>query len=636
MRIFLIGILLHIITQLHGASDPMYPVSQIPDELKKDMYAVIRHKEVRLDIQSISSSSYYIKQVITILNPKAKDYAMIGVGYDKLRTIKLFKATVYNAAGVEIKKLKPSDIYDKSEFDGYSLLSDNRTKSADVSQTTYPYTVEYEFEVQFKYLYSAPDFFLYRDDEVSTQSVIYSVTYPAELEPRYKLFKTEKPTIEKQSDGRSQMKWKFENIIPQKFEKSSVDFEKIVPHIKIAPDEFEFGGYFGKMNTWRNFGLWQSKLNEGRAVLPEATKQKVKDLTRDAKSNEEKARLLYEFMQNKTRYVSIQLGIGGMQPFEAKTVDETGYGDCKALSNYMVSLLNEVGIKGYYTTIMAGEDESEVDTDFPSDQSNHVIVTVPNGADTLWLECTSQTNPFGWMGKFTDDRYALMVTEQGGFLVKTPSYPAEKNIQSRTAEVNLDLSGNAIAKVSTRFIGLQYENDGLHFVVNKPVDEQKKWLQRNTQIPSFDISRHTMKNVKAKIPYVDVEMELVLNRLATVSGKRIFLTPNLMNRSSYVPEKLEQRRTSIVRKMPYIDIDSIRYRLPEEIYPEFIPERVAIKSRFGEYESSYRVEQGSLLYVRRIKMNKGEFPPETYNELIEFYKNISKADNIKMVFMNKT
>jgi hypothetical protein len=88
--------------------------------------------------------------------------------------------------------------------------------------------------------------------------------------------------------------------------------------------------------------------------------------------------------------------------------------------------------------------------------------------------------------------------------------------------------------------------------------------------------------------------------------------------------------------MPYIDIDTIRFKIPEEIYPEFIPQKVTIKSRFGEYESSFNVNQGSLIYIRRIKINKGEFPAESYNELIEFYKNINKADNTKMVFMNKT
>ena len=89
-------------------------------------------------------------------------------------------------------------------------------------------------------------------------------------------------------------------------------------------------------------------------------------------------------MQNKTRYVSIQLGIGGYQPFEASVVDKTGYGDCKALSNYMLSMLETIGIKGHYALIMAGQNSPELEEDFPSSQFNHAIVAVPNGADTLW------------------------------------------------------------------------------------------------------------------------------------------------------------------------------------------------------------------------------------------------------------
>jgi transglutaminase-like putative cysteine protease len=635
MRLFFLIFLLATLT-VHGADEPKYQVSQISEEMKKGMYAVIRHKEVRLDIQSKSSSSYYLKQAITILNSKAKNYAIVSVGYDKLRSIKLMKAVVYDAAGKEIKKLKQSDIKDESEYDGFSLLSDNRSKSADLSQPTYPYTVEVEFEIQFKYLYSAPDFFLYRDDEISTENLIYSVTYPDELKPRYKLFGIENPRTEKLTEERSKMIWKFEKIIPKKFEKYSPDFEKTVPNICVSPIEFEFGGYPGRMDTWRDFGLWQAKLNAGRAILPEETKQRVKELTREAKSREDQVRLLYEYLQNKTRYVSIQLGIGGLQPFEARMVDETGYGDCKALSNYMVALLKEVNIKGYYTTIKAGAGESAVDPDFPSDQANHVIVAVPSESDTLWLECTSQTNPFGWMGKFTDDRYAMMVTEQGGVLVKTPSHAADRNIQMRDAEVFLDVSGNATAKVTTKYQGLQYENDGLNFIINKQYDDQKKWVQNTTQIPSFDIENFSMQDSKEKIPSAEVRIDLKLNRLATVSGKRIFLTTNLMNRSTFIPEKLEKRNTNIVLRMPYIDQDIIRYNLPPEIYPEFIPETIILKSRFGEYESSFRVDQGTLIYTRKFKMNKGEFPPDSYNELIDFYKSINKADHIKMVFMNKT
>ncbi len=353
-------------------------------------------------------------------------------------------------------------------------------------------------------------------------------------------------------------------------------------------------------------------------------------------SIEEKTRILYDYLQSKTRYVSIQRGIGGLQPMESKTVDRLGYGDCKALSNYMVAMLAQVGVKAYYTQIYGGENPRTVPWDFPIDYFNHIIVGVPNGADTLWLECTSQTNPFGYLGSFTGDRQALMITENGGKLVRTISYRGNQNVQINRAEVFVEPTGDAKAKITTEYKGLQYENGGLNFVLNNKYDEQKKWLQRNMKIPSFDVNSFSMTNRKDKIPSAIVVAELTLRRYASVSGKRLFLTPNLLNRSGVVPEKLDERKTKVMRKMAYIDFDTIRYHLPEQLYPEFLPPSLKFESRFGDYESSFRLEQGKLVYTRRLKMNKGEFPADSYNELIEFYKNINKADHVKLVFLNKT
>ncbi|MDQ2658034.1 MAG: hypothetical protein M3Y60_11500, partial [Bacteroidota bacterium] len=308
----------------------------------------------------------------------------------------------------------------------------------------------------------------------------------------------------------------------------------------------------------------------------------------------------------------------------------------KALSNYMVAMLETVGIKSHYALIMAGEDQRPLETDFPSSQFNHAIVAVPNGADTLWLECTSQTNPFGYQGTFTGDRKALLITDNGATIVKTLRYPAEMNVQATAADVQVSATGQASASVRRTYSGLQYENGDLHHYVNSQYDEQKKWIQHYLDIPSFDVTSFSIRNVKDKVPSAIVTADLRMDRFATVSGKRIFFMPNLMNRSSTIPEKFENRKLPIIKRTAYIDVDTIRFGLPEEIYPEFLPEEVNIESRFGEYHASFKVEQGNLVYIRKVKMNKGEFPPASYQELIDFYRGMNKADNIKMVFMTKT
>jgi hypothetical protein len=132
------------------AGDPKYPVSDLPEEMTRGMYAVIRDKEVRFEINSVSSSTLYYRIAITILNSNAKSSASEVIWYDKLRTVKSFKAVSYDAAGNVIKKLKQNEIRDQSAYDGYSLFSDGRLKIADLSQGTYPYTVEFEYEIEQK------------------------------------------------------------------------------------------------------------------------------------------------------------------------------------------------------------------------------------------------------------------------------------------------------------------------------------------------------------------------------------------------------------------------------------------------------------------------------------------------------
>lgn len=636
MRItFLLSILVSALTV--SAGDPKFPVSAIPEELKKNVDAVYRQDEMKFTILSKSRATYWVHQVVTIFNDKGKDHATQVVGYDKLSKITSFKGVAYDASGEVVKKLKSSEIYDQSSFGGSALFSDNRIKAADLTQGVYPYTVEFEYEVEFKFLFMIPGFVLLPDERLSVEHSSYELVYPKDLKPRFRLNNLNKqPLVSTLKDGSESTRWEFELVTPIKFEPNGPPRSELLTTISTAPSQFEFDGYFGTMNTWDEFGVWINSLNKDRNILPEATRQKVLQLTAGKTTTEEKVKALYEYMQSKTRYVGIQLGIGGFQPFEASVVDQTGYGDCKALSNYMVSMLEVAGIKAHYVLIMAGDRAARLKEEFPSSQFNHAVAAVPNGKDTLWLECTSQTNPFGYAGRNTGDRKALMITESGAKVVNTTSYPDVLNTQSRSADVYVLNTGDATAKVRTIYSGLQYEYGYLNQILNNQYDLQKKWVMNTTDIPSFDVKSFKFENVKEKIPSAIVSLDLSLRKLASVSGKRLMLTPNLMNRSSYIPEKLESRKTDIVENFGFIDSDTIRYHIPDEIYPETLPQPVKISSRFGEYESTYTFDQGLVVYTRRLKINKGRYAASTYQEFIDFYKSISRADNAKLVFLNKT
>ena len=611
-----------------------YPVSEIPDKLLENAHAVIRLDQTTFELESRKNATLNVKYVITILDKKADRLAHFVQGYDKLRKISSIKATVYNAYGKEIKKFKKKDIIDQSAISGFSLYEDSRLKAIEVIQNEYPFTVEIEYEIDFKGLLIYPSWNLIPNFNVSVQQSSYKAIIPTSLGVRYKAVNTDIEPEMSKSGSSDIYHWSASDLKPIINEQYGPSYNSIFPRVILAPNEFEYDGQAGNMKDWKTYGQWMYKLLEGREDLPASTKAEVKKLVAGVKDDKEKVKLIYEYLQSKTRYISVQLGIGGLQPFEAAYVDKNGYGDCKALSNYTRAMLGSVNIPSYYATIGAGRGHQSIQPDFTwKGYTNHAILCVPLEQDTIWLECTSQSNPFGYMGSFTGDRNAMLVTENGGVIARTPRYPLEVNTQIRKAEITLDDRGNASAKISTDYGGLQYENVSRQFVKNDK--EKKETLYERLDISNMEITSFDYEQKKAPIPVATEKLDLTIRSYGSVSGKRMFVPLNILNKRKKAPSKVKDRKTDVVIQMAYMDSDTIVYEFPNYFTIEHLPKPVTIESDFGTYVSSIVQEGNKVTYIRTMTMNKKTFPPERYPDLIEHYKKIIKADKMKMVMVKE-
>ncbi|MEO1655114.1 MAG: transglutaminase domain-containing protein, partial [Bacteroidota bacterium] len=384
------------------------------------------------------------------------------------------------------------------------------------------------------------------------------------------------------------------------------------------------GQYTGDLTTWKSFGDFQNKLNEGRGELPEATKAKIKSLVSGIEDPQEKIRKVYTYLQENTRYVSVQLGIGGWQPFEAKFVDDKGYGDCKALTNYTKSLLKEIGIESYYTLVYVGDRVRDILPDFAASQFNHVILAVPTPQDTIWLECTSQSQAFDYMSDFTGNREALLVTPEGGKVVQTPSYHENENLLLRKAWIKLDEEGNASFDVKTCYQALQ--EGSRDYIVEIASQDQKKWLYKSIDLPSFEIDDFSLVREKESLPKTWESLKLSVRKYASKNGKRIFLPVNPLNKISPLRSEDNDRKTPVFIQTGFTDKDSIDFVFPQDFRVEYQPEDIEITSDFGSYKATFSKEEGQMKYYRYLQLKHGTYPKEKYPELVKFFKAISKAD----------
>ena len=604
----------------------------IPDSLRKDADVVKRNEEYILTIKSSSKYTLYEKHTYTILNPALKRYARYTTHYDKFTSINSVSGKLYNSMGKQIKSTKKSDWEDKSASDGFSLLIDDRYKENEFYDAEYPYTVEYEEEDENTGTRSFPRWMPQSNPKMSVQNSKFTIIAPAGYNVRYKQVNCKsEPVITQKGDVKTYT-WEIKNITAKKQEVCAPPFSEITPVVFFAPSLFEVDGYSGDMSTWEGYGKFMYQLIKGRDVLPEPIKLKVHELTDTIKDESQKIFVLYDFLQKNTRYISIQLGIGGWQPFEASYVAEKKYGDCKALSNYMISLLKEAGIKGKYVEIYGGESPPPFVDDFSFSQANHVIACVPLAKDTIWLECTSQTVSPGYMGSFTGNRKAIIIDEAGGHIVNTPVYKVADNLQVRIVKAVTDEQGNLTADITNRYTGLQQDfPHSLMYEASK--EEREKYLNQMFNLPTYQVIKNNYKENKGIIPSVDEYLQIQLNNYANITGKRLFIFPNIFGRATEKLTADTNRQYDYIIKDPYRDIDSIEIKIPGGYKPESLPKDISLLTKFGKYVSSVKVLDDKIIYYRLMEQYGGRFAAKEYNDLVIFYQQIYKADRTGVVMV---
>jgi transglutaminase-like putative cysteine protease len=618
------------------AGDIKYPVSTIPENLKKGANVVKRMEEIVFQIANLKEAVYHRKVAYTILNENGERYAAMVVGYDKLRKISSFDGTLYDANGNVLRNAKNKDIKDYSAVQDISLFDDNRIKLLDFTNHFYPYTVEFETEVRYNNTYTFPNWTPQPDENLSVESSSFSFVAPIDYNIRFRAFNYSGQPSSNTEKNKQIKIWNVINLVAIKKPFASPPWNELTPCIFFAPSEFELEGYKGDATTWQSLGRIQLLLNEGRDKLPADILQKINELTNGVTDEKQKVILLYNFLQKNTRYINISLGIGGWQPFDATYVAQKGYGDCKALSNYMYSLLKAAGIKSYYTWVKAGEDidDKYLLEDFPSKQSNHIILCVPLSTDTMWLECTSQTKAAGYMGDFTGNRKALLITEEGGKLVSTPRYGIKENIEMRTIKGKINPDGALVMNVATNYKGLEQEEKSA--LINQlSKDKVKEYLQEDLELSTYEVNNFKYDQKKNILPEVDEQLDVVVNNYATITGKRIFIMPNILSRGGMKVSDEEERKVDFVLDYEFHNEDNYEIEIPEGYEPEAMPQDVSLKTKFGTYSCTTKLNGNTIIYHRVREQFSGRFPAKDQNELAKFFEGIYKADRSKVVLVKK-
>ena len=613
----------------YSQSEDVYSALLVPLELKTKANAVVRHENKTVEILSNDKIKVTKKRITTVFNEYGNRHINAGEGYDDNIQIKEIEARIYNDFGEEIKKIKERDFIDASAVSDFSIYDDNRVKYLKYIPLKYPYTIEYSSEVIYNSTAFFPNWQPIDDYYVSVQHAEYKILNTAGIELKVKKENFDNYNIQEISENH----FIADNIEGVKYEAYTPDLKTLVPRYKVALKSFNMIGVEGVNNNWNDFGKWMyDKLLTGTDEIPQSTKDHVKQLTAGVDDKIERAKLIYNYMQNKTRYISIQVGIGGWKPMLANDVDKLGYADCKGLTNYTKALLEAVEVPSYYTVVYGGRGLRNIDSEFSSIEGNHVILCVPNADENIFLECTSQTSPFGFTAGFTDDRDVLLVKPDGGEIVHTKIYEADDSMQKTVATIAMDVTGTINAEVNITTTGLQYN---IHQGIENETqtDQHLHYKDYWDNINNISIENINIENDKDRIVYKE-NVKLSSTNYASKSGNRLIFQPNMFNKVTSIPPRYSQRKLEFTIDRSFKDEDEFIIGLPEGFTLEAATESKEIKNKFGVYKFMIEVlEANKIKYTRTYILNKGNYKKEDYKAFRDFRKQIVKHDKSKIVLI---
>ncbi|WP_410879777.1 DUF3857 domain-containing protein [Myroides sp. DW712] len=602
--------------------------TEITDEYKQNAYSIINEERVEVKVTAIDRFSVKTRKVITVLNEKGLEDLGFDEYYNKNRKIKSIQVSVLDEQGKSIRSLKQKD------FTNYSLsqdmnITDSRLLRFDYRPANYPVVFVFESEVEAKNTAFLPKWYPIQGYQQSVLYAVFSVEVPADIAMNAHLFNPSFYPIEKTTTATT-VQYTMRNFPALVHESLAPSLQQFVPKVLVALNKVNLEGVNASFSSWEELGNWYYQhLIKGTDVLSTETKKKVHELVQGVEDPVEKAKILYAYMQERTRYISIQLGIGGWKPMLAKDVDILGYGDCKGLTNYLRALLKEAGVQSYPVLVYGSATPLNIEKEVVCLQGNHMILALPLGDSYQWIECTSQKSPFGYIGGFTDNRDVLVVKETGSELVRTKHYTLEESKQESNATIVLDEQGNAKVNLHIESIGIQFDNRFFISSMNSK-DKERAYKRLLDDFKNVQFSKLETSIEKSQVKYIE-DLDFTADRYAQKLGDRLVFSLANWNATSAKLTNARNRITPFTLQYDWKDTDEVEIKVPEGYDLDILPSPIDIKSKYGIYRADFEYKDQKLFYKRTRHNIGGIYEKEDYMDYRAFREKINNADQVKIV-----
>jgi Tfp pilus assembly protein PilF len=362
--------------------------------------------------------------------------------------------------------------------------------------------------------------------------------------------------------------------------------------------------------SWQALGAWYERLVAPQLVLDAELKRVARAAKEGAADDAQIARRLYEHVVTHTRYVGIELGIHGWQPYPVAEVHRRRYGDCKDKASLLAALLREAGVAANIAlvrTVNVGHIDAEPASMWTF---NHAIAYVPSL--DLFLDGTAEAS--GWRETPTTDQgaLALIVGKHGNTsaseLVTIPVQRADANLNVSDYVLSLKPDGALDVRGTEKFRGSHNQEQRRDFADTATRrDRLEKYLadvMPGTHVRELDVSDLALAREDISYTFAATLPERASKQSDGSFSMALSLYPHDLT-GNYA--QLSARKTDVFVDHPWRTRNVMRYVLPAGFSAKDLPtggtvktEHLAFTQTITRTSDGFIVDEETAILERRI------------------------------------
>jgi len=570
------------------------------------------------------------------LRQKSEQFATESVPFSKFNQILSINAyTMINEDG-KVKSIKAEDFVTGSVISKHWFYDDYKEKTFLFPSIEPGVTTVLDYKEAIK----EPRFLgvFYLNSYVPISKSEYTLIVDKKIKIAYKIYGATgiKIDFKQKKEGNNIIySWKATNLAEYKTEKNSPNISYYEPHIVVYITHINKKPLLADPSGLYDWYYSMVK-NVNKEVLPEI-KSLVDTLTKDSKTDREKAKVLFHWVQSNVKYIAIEDGLSGFIPRSANEVYKNRYGDCKDMTSMLVTMFNIANIPTYLSWIGTRKLPYTY-KDVPTPMvDNHMIATAKIDGENVFLDATDSYVPFGMPTAMIQGKEVMIGIDSANYqIMPVPIVASEQNSMIDTCWIEIS-QDDIIGKGSVIMRGYYKANAGFGMIDQQP-EEQKYYVSELLALQDLspEMQQVSCEQKVDNDQQLTIKYDFVITKHCKISEKELFLNLNLDKRLKEESIQINERKTDKEIEYQFNDFRCYIVEIPKNYTIGFIPPNSNFQTEHFGFIIEYEVKGNQILMRKKVYCNylflkKKDFA--SWNKMIQAL-NFAYRNNIKLIKTN--